>query len=594
MIKLNYSLQFYRAPFFLPLVALLILLSAFASTYASPLSNFASDDQRFLALRDAASKEDVGRAAELAGQLSTYSLPAYVDYYVVKSHLRTASTTEITDFLARHANAAIADRLRNDWLLMLGHQRNWALFDAQYPLFVLNDDTQVKCYALLSKLQQGQNVADGARNLLTSSKVYGEGCFALFSDLVSSGQFSPTDMWNQLRWSAEANTTDITVQLAKLVDLDYAAKVLSKPNNKLEAEFTRPLPKSDEVRQTTLIALGRIARSDPDRAVNLLKKIDHGLNDSERSIAWSQIALASAQKLQPEAAEYWTRIGDASLSLDAYQWRVRTALRNLDWRRVKAAIESMPATLLNDSAWVYWLGRAYVADNKSDVAQPLFQGIADRPTFYGQLALEERGLQIVVPPTTPVQTLDLIALTKNSGLQDALHFYAMGLRLEGNREWNWQLRSMSEPQLLAAAEFARENDLLDRTVSTHQNHLRLHAAISHSAPGHHGATCQPAESGYGLGVRPDTPGIALYSECAFQCWCERLDAGHAGYRTLRRQKNEMGQCRYQSPQRYRHQYHARHKLPQHHPEQSEWIASSCNRRIQCRTRPGQGLACQSG
>jgi len=159
MINLSKTFQFFP---------ILLLAMSAAVCQASPLTSLASDDQRFLALRDAASKEDVGRAAELASQLSGYAIPSYVDYYLLKSHLRTASESEIRDFLARNANTAIADRLRNDWLILLGHQNNWASFDAEYPQFVLNDDTQVKCFALLSKLKQGQNVAESARNLLTS------------------------------------------------------------------------------------------------------------------------------------------------------------------------------------------------------------------------------------------------------------------------------------------------------------------------------------------------------------------------------------------------------------------------------------------
>lgn len=42
----------------------------------------------------------------------------------------------------------------------------------------------------------------------------------------------------------------------------------------------------------------------------------------------------------------------------------------------------------------------------------------------------------------------------------------MNLRFEGTREWNWELRKMSERQHLAAAELARKNNLLDRMVNT--------------------------------------------------------------------------------------------------------------------------------
>jgi len=428
--------------------------------------DLSSDDQRFMALRDAASKEDAAHAAELAAQLGSYPLTAYVDYYQLKSRLRTAADSEITDFLERHANSAIADRLRNDWLILLGRQSNWAQFDVQYPLFVLNDDTQVKCYALLSRISQGINVAEDARKLLTSARVYGEGCYHLYDHLVQSGQFSRVDMWNQIRWAAEANSATVAIQLAILADLEPTARALERSNQKLAADLAKALPRSEQAHQTALILLGRLAKFDSDKALVVLDKMQRQLTETERAIAWSQIALASAQKLQPEAADYWKKAQDAPLSLDAYQWRVRTALRTADWPGVRAGIESMPTALLAEPAWVYWLGRAYVAEHKPDAALSLFQSIANRPHFYGQLALEECGLRIVIPPATPVQTLDLIALSNNTGLQDAMRFYGMNLRLEGNREWNWQLRTMSEPQLLAASELARQHDLLDRMVST--------------------------------------------------------------------------------------------------------------------------------
>ena len=448
---------------------LLLAISAslvMATAHAGPVIDLSSDDQRFLTLRDAASKEDSARAAELAGQLNGYALSSYVDYYLLKSHLRSADKNEINEFLARYANTAIADRLRNDWLLLLGQQNKWEAFDAQYSQFVSNDDTQVKCYALLSRLKQGQTVAEDARRLLTSVRVYGEGCYALFSNLLGSGQFSRTDMWNQIRWAAESNSTSVAIQLAKLAEQDKTAIELDRPAGKLSAELARPLGRSEQAHETALILLGRLSKTDLDKALASLNRLNGQLTSSERAIAWAQIALASAQKLQPEAAGYWIKAGDAPLSSDAFQWRVRTALRTMDWSRVKAGIEAMPAALLGEPAWVYWLGRAYVAENKPDVALTLFQSISGSPHFYGQLALEESGLQIAVPPATQVQTLDLIALTNNAGLQRAFQFYGMNMRTEGNREWNWQVRSMSEPQILAAAELARQHDLLDRMVST--------------------------------------------------------------------------------------------------------------------------------
>lgn len=88
--------------------------------------------------------------------------------------MRNASETEVDAYLNKYKGEAIADRLRNDWLLIQGKNENWASFDRHFPLFELADDMQVKCYALLSASAKGQNVADDARKLLTTPKNMGK------------------------------------------------------------------------------------------------------------------------------------------------------------------------------------------------------------------------------------------------------------------------------------------------------------------------------------------------------------------------------------------------------------------------------------
>src|SRR5690606_38653699 len=65
-----------------------------------------------------------------------------------------------------------------------------------------------------------------------------------------------------------------------------------------------------------------------------------------------------------------------------------------------------------------------------------------------------------------VKAAEVKPMASNEGFQRALKFFEMGLRFEGVREWNWQLRSMNERQLLAAAEFARQKGVLDRMINT--------------------------------------------------------------------------------------------------------------------------------
>ncbi len=54
------------------------------------------------------------------------------------------------------------DRLRNDWLLILGRARDWTNFSAELPRFRMNGDRQVSCYALMLDAASGRVPADVA------------------------------------------------------------------------------------------------------------------------------------------------------------------------------------------------------------------------------------------------------------------------------------------------------------------------------------------------------------------------------------------------------------------------------------------------
>jgi soluble lytic murein transglycosylase len=426
---------------------------------------FASDDDAFLALRDASRRNDAATAAQIAAGLGNYPLPSYVDYYQLKPRIKDATAPEILGFLSRYPGTAIGDRLRNDWLLELGKRRDWATFDEQYPQFQLNDDTQVKCYALMSKALKGANVAEDARALLNVPKDFGEGCVALISTLFQNGQFNTEDLWAQVRLAAETGSTDYVRRFASLVDVDDSvlAAAMESPA-KIVAHGVGFRRVKHEV---FVIAIGRVAKNNPAQAAETLSRNTLLLNKRQEAWAWAQIALQASMKLAPEAGDYWRKAGNAPLSLDGYQWRVRAALRAGDWKQVKSGIEAMPQVLQDDPAWIYWYARALREAGKVDEANARFRLIAPQASFYGQLALEELGQQTTIPPLARLSTPDEIApMAANEGFRRAMKFFDLNLRFEGYREWNWELRGMSDRQLLAAAEFARRNDVLDRMVNT--------------------------------------------------------------------------------------------------------------------------------
>jgi soluble lytic murein transglycosylase len=479
-----------------------LMVAACATPLLACAQDSASDsrkeDDAFLLLRDAVRRDDQSKAEFYAARLGDYSIPSYVDYYRLKSRFRDASNDEVRAFLQRYAGHAISDRMRNDWLLELGRRREWATFDEQFPQFVLQDDTQVKCYNLMSRQAKGQNVAIDARALLVYPPYYGEACGALLAVLAQSGQFTQEDLWTQLRLSGETNATGPARRIMTL--LNGSDKKIAQAIDLPAIAVAKGAGSSRADHEAFLVALGRAAKTSQKLAVLALNKASPQLAPQERAIGWANIALQASYTLAADTQDYWQKSAGAPLSIDQLQWKARFALRAQDWKTVRATIGAMPASLRADPTWVYWSARALAAESgrvTPDVLA-LYRGIADQSTYYGILAGEELGQRVTIPPPGAAPTpAEMAAIAANPGLQRALKFFSMRLRFEGTREWNWECRKLNERELIAAAEFARQSHVLDRMVYTSEK-TRVQADYTHRYPVPHDDIMQPTTNTLGL------------------------------------------------------------------------------------------------
>ncbi len=455
-------------------------------------------DDAFLMLREASRAGDLKKVDEQAARLAQYPIPSYVEYYRLKPRLATAAPEEIRAFLARYHGTAIAERMRNDWLLELGRARDWANFDQQIALFTPNDDTQVRCYALMARLARNEKVADEARLLLASPPAYGEACNALVAALVQGGQFSVEDLLAQLRLAGETGSTGPARRVAALLGaadtraaqaIDYPALALARGVGSTRAEH-----------EIYLVAISRMARSSLKLALVAFQKNLPNLTPQEQALGWAVLAHAASLKLTPEAYGYWQRSAGAPLTAEQLQWKTRIALRQSDFATVRATIEAMPPHLKNQPAWIYWMARALQADKTvpPETALAMYQRIADQNSFYGQLALEELGQLITIPAAgAPLSAEEIAPMANNAGLRRALKFFALRLRPEGSREWNYELRKFNERELIAAAEFARRHDILDRMVYTSER-TRTQFDYTQRFPSPHNDILSPTTAKLGL------------------------------------------------------------------------------------------------
>ena len=116
-----------------------------------------------------------------------------------------------------------------------------------------------------------------------------------------------------------------------------------------------------------------------------------------------------------------------------------------------------------------------VAAGQRLAANAIFLALSRELHYYGQLAQEELG-PVAQAPVINIKMGgdDLAAIGRDPGIARALVLQDLGLRSDATQEWNWAIRGMSDPQLLAAAELARRNEWYDRAINTAERTRELH------------------------------------------------------------------------------------------------------------------------
>jgi soluble lytic murein transglycosylase len=452
--------------------------------------NTSAGDSLILEMNNAFRRGDKNRLAQLLPQARGHALEPWAAYWELKARLNEASPQEVQGFMARYAGSYQEDRMRNDWLLLLGQRRDWAGFSAEYPNFRMNDDREVRCYALLVEHVKNPAMDPALSNEVRTNwqtqRDAGDGCRAAAERLVGAQNLTPQDVWHKARLALEANRPAAARDAVQIIAPEAMALVAELNSNPARFLTEKQLALRKVRKELITLALVKLAASDTEAAAAQMEgKWAVQLTAEERNWVWGLIGKRVAMRMgtQPasDAMMYFARISkDSDLTDDTLAWKARAALRagsQPNWKQVLEAVNAMSDEARKDPTWRYWKARALLATAPGDAAeraeaQALLQSIASVRGFYEQLALEDLGQKITVPPKpAPLSTAEKENARLNPGLNRGAYAIGMGLRSEGVREWNYstnlhQRGGMGERELLAAAQLACDRQIWDRCINT--------------------------------------------------------------------------------------------------------------------------------
>ncbi len=435
--------------------------------------------------REAFRRRDAQRLAALRASVQGHPLASWVEYWELTNRLEQAQADELEAFYVRWKGRYVEDRLRNDWLLELGRRRDWVQLRVDVPRFRMNDDREVTCHALTAQHVEGKPVKDAALEAWLDQKDIDDGCHRMAATLLDARVFSRDDVWRKVRRAVDQGRPRTARQAAGLIDDDAekaVGDIVMQPARWLNHKADTRTRRDSEL---TSIALARLAAGDPELAMLTLRsRWEKSLPGELLAWTWAQIGEHAAQKVMPDAHDHVLaalRAADASpaglaaLGDESLAWAVRAALRSAHaerWRTIDRAIAAMRPATRDDATWRYWAARAVIESTPKDApqrtqAREALASLAGELHFYGVLAAEDLGRRFMPPARpAPANAAERDAARGHPGLASGLALIAAGLRDEGNREWNYSLRGMSDRELLAAAQWACDREVWDRCINT--------------------------------------------------------------------------------------------------------------------------------
>ena len=201
---------------------LTLIVAALASTAQAQTRG----DDLVLEMNQAFKRGDTRKLSQTLPQLRGHALEPWAAYWELKARLDSASPQEVQDFFTRYAGTYQEDRLRNDWLLLLGQRRDWTTFEAEYPRYRMNDDREVRCYALLVQyLTQGPaapaSLADEVRRNWFAQRDADDGCAHAASRMIGDRdgprRLTAADAWQKARLALEANRPRAAARAVEIV-----------------------------------------------------------------------------------------------------------------------------------------------------------------------------------------------------------------------------------------------------------------------------------------------------------------------------------------------------------------------------------------
>ncbi|EIK96712.1 putative lytic transglycosylase [Pseudomonas sp. M47T1] len=437
-----------------------LLLSATAVSCAHAV-DLNTQRQYYDQAKRALAKGDSGPYFQYAPMLSDYPLEPYLAYDELTARLKTASNDEIEKFLAAHGDLPQANWMKLRWLRWLAERGDWDTF-AKYYDAKLNF-TELDC--LNGQYQLSHNLkAEGyanAQKLWLTGKTQPDACEALFGMWAADGQLTEDKRWQRLKLAAHTRNYALANALvATLPTLGNQGRLLISvaQNPELLTDPSRFQPATEAMSDVVGLGLRRLAKQDPDRAMQLLDSYASSMRFSrdEKVAIAREIGLTLARNYDPRALDLMTQYDPELRDNTVTEWRLRLLLRLGRWQDAYELTRRLPADLAATNRWKYWQARSLeLAQPQNPQVAVLYRNVSKERDFYGFLAADRTQAPYSLANRPLVISQALMNKVRNTpGIRRAMELLDRGQVVDARREWYYVSNLFSRDEMVAQAKLA--------------------------------------------------------------------------------------------------------------------------------------------
>lgn len=427
--------------------------------YAQPLT---PDQQDFLQGFEYLKSGDRVRLAEVKTRLQNHPLYPQLVYQDTLRNFDKVPDSVTLSFIERYQHLAIAGRLEQHWLTYLGDQQQWQrLLQYQTP----NPSLRLQCHYLRAQIEQQPeqlNLTDLQNFWLAQSSFQGA-CKSIEDYLFEQQHLPGWLIWQKIDQAMAANNTRLAQSLMPHLSssdqqaLRYWIGYHQNPQKLITQLPTESTPFLN--RKIFMHSLERLANRQPEAAEQLLQlhQQRYNIHPTEKQKIERIISLRFAYRYAPEAQRALQTFNLQAADSDTLRWQAQIALRDSDWSNLLNTIQQMDLSDRNSPKWLYWQARALEKHQEDQVAQRIYQSLAQQRNYYGFLSADRlRQSYQLLSSQMPSQKSPQQIHQKYPALALIENLLAVEWHINAQREWQHLIQHADTQDLTMIAQIASE------------------------------------------------------------------------------------------------------------------------------------------